>query len=77
MITKLPFICPRTNSITVRTKHMDIKFYFIIEQIEKQEVEVLKIHTNENAADMLTKVVTQTKFLKCLQTIRFLESEKE
>ncbi|KAA0059757.1 pol polyprotein [Cucumis melo var. makuwa] len=60
-----------------RTKHTNIKFHFIREQIEKQEVEVLKVQTSENAADMLTKVVTRMKFLKCLQTIRFLEPEKE
>ena len=45
--------------------------------MKKQEVEVLKVHTSENAADMLTKLVTRSKFLKCLQTIGFLELEKE
>ena len=60
-----------------RTKHIDIKFHFIREQTEKQEVEMLKVHTSENAVDVLTKVVTRTKFLKCLQTIGFLEPEKE
>ena len=59
-----------------RTKHIDIKFHFIREQIEKQEVEVLKVHTSENTTDILTKVVTRTKFLKCLQTIGFMEFEE-
>ncbi|KAA0066627.1 Aspartyl-tRNA synthetase [Cucumis melo var. makuwa] len=47
-----------------RTKHIDIKFHFIREQIEKQEVEVLKVYTNENAADMLPKVVVTPRIFE-------------
>ena len=40
-------------------------------------MKVLKVHTSEKAVDLLTKVVTQMKFFKCLQTIGFLKPEKE
>lgn len=54
-----------------RTKHIDIKFHFVREQIEKRNIEVLKVHTSDNASDMLTKIVPQLKLLKCLDIISF------
>lgn len=41
-----------------RTKHIDSKYHFIRKEIEKGEIEVVKIHTSDNASDMLTKPVT-------------------
>ena len=60
-----------------RTKNIYIKFHFIREQIEKQKVEMLKVQSSENTTDILTKIFTRKKFLKCLQTIGFLEPMKE
>jgi len=34
--------------------------------IEQQSFELEKIHTNENPADMLTKVVTREKLKHCV-----------
>ena len=42
-----------------RTKHIDIKFHFIGEKIEVGEIEVLKVHTSENATDMLSPSLLQ------------------
>lgn len=39
--------------------------------IEKGEIEVVKVHTSENAADMLTKLVPKLIFLQCLDMIGF------
>lgn len=54
-----------------RTKHIDIKFHFVRESIEKGEVEVLKVHTDDNAADLLTKPLPQLKFQRCLEMVGF------
>lgn len=45
-----------------RTKHVARKYHFIRDVIEDGEVEVLKIHTLRNPADMLTKCIPVHKF---------------
>ncbi|KAH9778820.1 Integrase catalytic domain-containing protein [Citrus sinensis] len=49
-----------------RTKHIDIKLHFIRNEVSKGAVKMSKVHTDENPADMLTKVVTTAKFKVCL-----------
>ena len=41
-----------------RTKHIDVRFQKIRELVSFGELLLEKIHTSENAADMLTKLVT-------------------
>ncbi|GJZ73923.1 putative ribonuclease H-like domain-containing protein [Tanacetum coccineum] len=38
-----------------RTKHIEIRFHFIRDCYEKRLIEVIKIHTDHNVADLLTK----------------------
>ncbi|GKE58545.1 putative ribonuclease H-like domain-containing protein, partial [Tanacetum coccineum] len=38
-----------------KTKHIEIRFHFIRDCYEKRLIEVIKIHTNSNVADLLTK----------------------
>ena len=45
-----------------RMKHIDVRYHFVREIIEEGEVLVQKIKTDDNPADMLTKVVTMIKF---------------
>ena len=49
-----------------KTKHIDIKLHFIRNVVSMGVVRMVKIHTDRNLADMLTKVVTTTKFKVCL-----------
>ncbi|XP_048323873.2 retrovirus-related Pol polyprotein from transposon TNT 1-94 [Ziziphus jujuba] len=48
-----------------RTKHIDIRYHWIREVIDQQLLKLIKIHTKENPADMLTKVVAQEKLKLC------------
>jgi len=41
-----------------RTKHIDVRFHFVLEILDEGDIELLKIHTKENPADMLTNVVS-------------------
>ena len=50
----------------VRTKHIDVRFHKIRELVAIGELLLEKIHTSENAADMLTKPITVDKFKHCL-----------
>ncbi|GJV18837.1 putative ribonuclease H-like domain-containing protein [Tanacetum coccineum] len=45
-----------------RTKHIKIRFYFIRDCYEKILIEVVKIHTDSNVADLLTKGFDVTRF---------------
>ena len=38
-----------------RSKHIDIRYHFICEQVKKNEVEVLHVKTGDEVADIFTK----------------------
>ncbi|KAH9657534.1 hypothetical protein KPL70_023118 [Citrus sinensis] len=52
-----------------KTKHFDIKLHFIRNVVSMGVVRMVKIHTDRNPADMLTKVVTTAKFKVCLDIV--------
>ena len=57
----------------VRTKHIDVRYHFVREIIEDEKILLQKIGTAENPADMMTKVVTSTKFKHCLDLVNILK----
>ncbi|EXX70798.1 hypothetical protein RirG_084260 [Rhizophagus irregularis DAOM 197198w] len=48
-----------------RTKHIDVRYHFIRDVISKGDIQVQKISTHDNPADMMTKPVPATKFELC------------
>ncbi|GJY77277.1 putative ribonuclease H-like domain-containing protein [Tanacetum coccineum] len=46
-----------------KTKHIAIRHHFIRDAYEKKLIQVLKIHTDENVADLLTKVFDVSSYL--------------
>ena len=48
-----------------RTKHIDVRYHWIREVMDQQLMTLVKIHTKENPADMLTKVITLEKLKLC------------
>ncbi|KAH9723409.1 Integrase catalytic domain-containing protein [Citrus sinensis] len=52
-----------------RTKHIDVKLHFIRDEVAKGSVAVIKINTDINPADMLTKVLPTAKFKFCVDLI--------
>jgi hypothetical protein len=52
-----------------RTKHIDVRYHFIRDIIYQKQVEVKKIGTAENPADMMTKPIPVVKFKFCLDLI--------
>ncbi|XP_038885927.1 secreted RxLR effector protein 161-like [Benincasa hispida] len=59
------------SAVSQQTKHIDIKYYFIRQEIEKGKVEIVKIHTSNNATDMLTKTVPLNKLGEYLDLLGF------
>ena len=55
-----------------RTKHIDVRFHFVREILDEGNSELLKIHTKENHADMLTKEVSGLKFTHCKELLHIL-----
>nr|GEV48094.1 putative ribonuclease H-like domain-containing protein [Tanacetum cinerariifolium] len=45
-----------------KTKHIEIRHHFIIDSYEKRLIEMVKIHTEYNVADLLTKAFDVTRF---------------
>nr|GEV16693.1 hypothetical protein [Tanacetum cinerariifolium] len=45
-----------------KTKHIQIRHHFIKDSYEKKLIEMVKIHTNYNVADLLTKAFDVTRF---------------
>ena len=61
---------PPTNDMyQFNIKHIDIKYHFIYDIIVEGKIKVDNIHTNENPADMLTKLLSNTKFKHYLDLV--------
>nr|GEZ05601.1 retrovirus-related Pol polyprotein from transposon TNT 1-94 [Tanacetum cinerariifolium] len=52
-----------------RTKHINVRYQFIIEVLEVKTVKVLKVGTEHNVTDALTKVVPGRKLQHCLELL--------
>ncbi|KAL1540901.1 hypothetical protein AAHA92_25185 [Salvia divinorum] len=73
-------LCDNTGAICLakhqvfheRGKHIDVRLYFIRDQIEKGDVEVLKVGTEDNAADALTKALPVSKLKHCLRLVNVI-----
>ncbi|GJX33058.1 putative ribonuclease H-like domain-containing protein [Tanacetum coccineum] len=62
-------ICVVKNPIYhSKTKHIEIRHHFIRDSYEKKLIEMVKIHTDYNVADLLTKAfdVTRISIIDCL-----------
>ncbi|GKA14295.1 putative ribonuclease H-like domain-containing protein [Tanacetum coccineum] len=56
-------ICIVKNSVFhSKTKHIEIRHHFIRDSYEKRLVQVIKIHTDHNVADLLTKAFDVSRF---------------
>nr|GEX75666.1 aspartyl-tRNA synthetase [Tanacetum cinerariifolium] len=57
----------RNHVFHERTKHINVRYHFIREVLEAKTVEVLKVGTEHNATDAMTKVVPGHKLQYCLE----------
>nr|GEU65744.1 putative ribonuclease H-like domain-containing protein [Tanacetum cinerariifolium] len=56
-------ICIVKNPVVhSKTKHIEIRHHFIRDAYEKKLIQVLKIHTDDNVADLLTKAFDVSRF---------------
>ncbi|MCO5570715.1 hypothetical protein L7F22_024443 [Adiantum nelumboides] len=48
-----------------KTKHVDVKYHSIREMVEDKQVQLVKVHTTDNPADLLTKGLPRECFAHC------------
>ncbi|KAH9657298.1 Integrase catalytic domain-containing protein [Citrus sinensis] len=73
----IPVCCNSSSAIQLsknskcheRTKHVDIRLHFIREEIERGAIDVVRISTEDNPADALTKPLPTIKFRNSLSLI--------
>ncbi|KAM6553280.1 hypothetical protein CsatB_014042 [Cannabis sativa] len=53
-----------------RLKHIEIKYHFIRDKVTQGEIDIEKVPTEDNPADMGTKIVTLNKFTHCMNLLR-------
>ena len=53
-----------------RTKHIDVRLHFIRDVISEGSVKLSKVSTEDNPANMLTKVLPKAKFGHCLNLLQ-------
>ena len=72
----------KNNSSHGRMKHVDIKYHFIRDQVEKEEIQIKYCNTENMVADMFTKSLGRTQYnflrdilgVKCDQNLQSRES---
>ncbi|KAK3002993.1 hypothetical protein RJ639_019265 [Escallonia herrerae] len=62
----------KNQAFHARTNHIDVRYHNVQEWINFKQIVLHKVHTNNNAADILTKTVTIEKFKHCLSLIHLL-----
>ena len=50
-----------------RTKHIDVRYHWIMKAIKEQLFQIRKIHTDENTTDMMTKIIIKEKLARCIK----------
>jgi ATP-binding cassette subfamily B (MDR/TAP) protein 1 len=75
-ITELPILhCDSQSAIMLarnpvfhaKTKHIEVKYHFIRDVLDSKNIELVKVHTNNNPADLLTKGLSAERFAHCRQ----------
>ena len=55
----------KNSSFHSKSKHIDVRYHWIRDVLEKKLFQLEKIHTDENGSDMLTKTLPREKFEFC------------
>ncbi|GAA0150007.1 hypothetical protein LIER_09040 [Lithospermum erythrorhizon] len=55
----------KNPSLHSKSKHIDVRYYWVRDVLKKTLVFIDKVHANDNGMDMFTKVLPKGKFDKC------------
>ena len=67
--------CVKMNPVQHdRTKHMEMKYHYVREMVQRRAVELRYVPMNEQIADVLTKPLGQGKFMYFWDMLRVVEN---
>jgi len=55
----------KNSTFHSRSKHIEIRYHWIRDVLEEKVVELVKVHTDDNGSDMMTKVLGKEKYEYC------------
>ncbi|KAI3784197.1 hypothetical protein L1987_43291 [Smallanthus sonchifolius] len=58
-----------------KTKHIEIRYHFIRDCVDKKLIELVKVHTDDNFADLFTKAFDGTRFEFLIKMIGMINPE--
>ena len=58
------------GNFTKNSKHIEVQYHYVNELCEKGIIEIIKIETQNNAADLFTKSLGKSKFIKCREMLK-------
>lgn len=72
VIIKVQYILSSIMVYHERSKHIDIKYHFVKDIVEKGDIRIVKIGTEDNPADCFAKSLPSFKLRLCLSLINLL-----
>lgn len=66
-------ILAKNSALHSKTKHIQLRYHFIQSVLDDGQLRLEKIHTDDNPADMFTKVVTREKLNSCSASVGLLD----
>ena len=64
----------KNSTFHSRSKHIDVRYHWIRDVVESKQLQLEKIHTDENGSDMCTKSLPREKFEYCRSAAGMTES---
>ena len=68
--SRVPLLCDSTSAISVaknpvlhsKTKHIDVRFHFLRDHVEKSDIDLRHVNTQNQLVDILPKPLNQATF---------------
>lgn len=63
-------IIAKHGNFTKNSKHIEVQYHFVNENYEKGNIEIVKIESENNIADIFTKALPKVKFVKFREMLK-------
>jgi hypothetical protein len=81
-LSKVPLLCDNESAIHMvdnpvehnRTKHVDIRYHFLRDHQQKEDIEISYVNTHNQLADIFTKPLDEMTFNKLRNELNILDS---
>lgn len=60
------------GNFTKNSKHIEVQYHYVNENFENGIIDIIKIDSKSNLADMLTKSLNKEKFIKNRKALRLI-----